>query len=404
MDEADMEALRKITYLVGDQDRIARMQSVPAKSPFHDEIITFLDELSKKLLKMPEAKEYPDVITLGFWMRKASVLGLKARFIPETEDIILGRGVAFHIAPSNVPVNYAYSLLTGLLTGNANIVRVPSKEFPQVSIINQAIGDLLMDYPRIAPYICLVRYGREQDVNNLLSAIADTRIIWGGDHTIREIRKSPMAPRATEIAFADRYSLAVIDSDKYLALEHKERFAEGFYNDTFLTDQNACTSPQLVAWLGDSKEEAKAEFWGYLHETARKKYRLQPIMAVHKLTNSCLSAVTFNGVKTVTMGDNYITRIQVPEVGARLMEMRGYAGYFFEYDCENIMEIRDFCDNTHCQTMGFLGEKGQIWPLLASGIKGIDRVVPIGKAMEFDFIWDGHNLVERMTRTVRVDI
>jgi len=48
----------------------------------------------------------------------------------------VGRGVAFHIVPSNVPVNYAYALFTGLLCSNANVVLVPSKDFLHLEEIN----------------------------------------------------------------------------------------------------------------------------------------------------------------------------------------------------------------------------------------------------------------------------
>lgn len=398
------DVLRGVTYLVGNDEIVAVLKDVSPKCPFDDSVVEFLNSLSKILMKSREAKAYPDVITLGFWMRKSSVLALKERFVTDSSDIKIGRGVAFHIAPSNVPVNYAYSLLTGLLTGNANVVRIPSKDFPQVSIINKAINEALEEYPDMKPYICLVRYGRDQKVNDMFSALADTRIIWGGDNTIAEIRKSPLGPRAGEIAFADRYSLAVIDSDRYMEVSDKERLAEEFYNDTYLSDQNACTSPRLVVWMGEKKEEAKELFWKYEHDLVKKKYQFQSIMGINKLTSSYLMAVSKEGVHVERREDNYIVRVNVPEVNPDLMQLKDNSGYFFEYDCDDIIEIRDFCNNTHCQTIGFLGEKETIMPLLISGIKGVDRVVPIGKTMDFDFIWDGYNLVERLTRTIKVNI
>lgn len=398
------DVLRDVTYLVGNDEIVAALKDVSPKCPFDDSVVDFLNSLSKILMKSREAKAYPDVITLGFWMRKSSVLALKERFVTESSDIKIGRGVAFHIAPSNVPVNYAYSLLTGLLTGNANVVRIPSKDFPQVSIINKAINEALEEYSDMKPYICLVRYGRDQKVNDMFSALADTRIIWGGDNTIAEIRKSPLGPRTGEITFADRYSLAVIDSKKYLEVSDKERLAEEFYNDTYLSDQNACTSPRLVVWLGDKKEEAKDLFWKYEHDLVKKKYQFQSIMGINKLTSSYLMSVAKEGVHVEQREDNYIFRVNVPEANPDLMQLKDNSGYFFEYDCADILEIRDFCNNTHCQTIGFLGEKNLIMPLLNSGIKGVDRVVPIGKTMDFDFIWDGYNLVERLTRTIKVNI
>ena len=398
------DVLRGVTYLVGNDEIVAALKDVSPKCPFDDSVVEFLNSLSKILMKSREAKAYPDVITLGFWMRKSSVLAFKERFVTDSSDIKIGRGVAFHIAPSNVPVNYAYSLLTGLLTGNANVVRIPSKDFPQVSIINKAINEALEEYPDMKPYICLVRYGRDQKVNDMFSALADTRIIWGGDNTIAEIRKSPLGPRAGEIAFADRYSLAVIDSDKYMEVSDKERLAEEFYNDTYLSDQNACTSPRLVVWMGEKKEEAKELFWKYEHDLVKKKYQFQSIMGINKLTSSYLMTVSKEGVHVEQREDNYIVRVNVTEVNPDLMQLKDNSGYFFEYDCDDIIEIRDFCNNTHCQTIGFLGEKETIMPLLISGIKGVDRVVPIGKTMDFDFIWDGYNLVERLTRTIKVNI
>lgn len=401
--EADA-ILNSITYLVGDSETIANLATVSARKPFDDEIIEFLNDVSRMLMTMPESKMYPDVITLGYWMRKSSTFKLKQRFMNEDGDIHVGRGVAFHIAPSNVPVNYAYSLVTGLLTGNANVVRIPSKDFPQVGIINKAFAETLEKYLNVKPYICLIRYGRDQAVNDLLSAMTDVRIIWGGDHTIEEIRKSPIGPRAGEIAFADRYSLAVIDSDTYLSMENKERVAEEFYNDTYLTDQNACTSPRVVVWMGSQKEKAKREFWSNEHKVAKSKYTFQSIMGINKLTNSYLMAVAQDRVKVQEHEDNFITRVQVPKIDSKLMEFKGNSGFFIEYDCDNVMDLKDICNNTHCQTLAYIGKKEALMPLLESGMKGIDRVVPVGQTMDFDFIWDGYNLVERLTRTIKFNV
>lgn len=77
-----------------------------------------------------------------------------------------GRGVAFHIAPSNVAVNFAYSLVAGLLSGNANVVRVPSRDFQQVDIICHEIKMTLQEYPQISPYICLIRYECDKATND----------------------------------------------------------------------------------------------------------------------------------------------------------------------------------------------------------------------------------------------
>lgn len=391
---------KKVTFLTGSAELAASLPEVPAKEAFAEDILDFLNEVSKELLKDRTAKAFSDVVTWGFWIRKASLLRLKARFAENKEGIQLGKGVAFHIAPSNVPVNFAFSLVSGLLTGNANVVRVPSKDFPQVSVIVRAFNTVLEQYPEMRPYVLLVRYGREQDINDQFSSVADTRIIWGGDRTIAEVRKSPLPPRAGEVTFADRYSFAVIDSDSYLAIENKEKTAEDFYNDTFFSDQNACTSPRIIIWTGSSREQAKQIFWEKLHALAEKKYTFQPIQGVNKLTSSYLIAAALPGCKIEPHDDNLIVRVRVPEVPAFLMDYRDNSGYFYEYDCDDFSALRALCNDKKCQTVGYIGGTEALKKLICSGVKGIDRVVPVGKTMDFDLIWDGYELPALLTRTV----
>ena len=50
-----------------------------------------------------------------------------------------------------------------------------------------------------------------------------------------------------------------------------------------------------------------------------------------------------------------------------MMEFKDNSGYFYEYDCANLYELKDLCNNTHCQT-------------------------------------DGYNLSERMTRIISINI
>lgn len=398
----------KLSYLVGDRNTVREFPNIVLKEPFAEDILDFLSDLSRELMQSREAKAFPDIVTLGFWLRRSSVLSLKERFAPKGGCFRVGRGVIFHIAPSNVPVNYAYSLFAGLLCGNANMVRVPSKDFPQVEIINGAIRRVLERHASVKPYIVLTRYDRDREINDVLSSICDVRVIWGGDVTIAQLRKSPLSPRATEITFADRYSLAVIDSDGYMESVRedadnriKDRIAADFYNDTYLSDQNACTSPQVVVWVGSQREKAKEIFWDRLLAMVKSKYGFQPIQGIDKLVTECMASVSgLCEMKQYTGGDNRLVRIQVSEVSPKLMDYRGNSGFFYEYDCEDILALRDFCNDTRCQTIGLLGSRVIVEPLLRSGIRGVDRVVPIGHTMDFDLIWDGYDLVERFTREI----
>jgi len=401
----DTEKIPKgIAYLVGSEQSLADMQSSPSKKLFDETIVSFMNSVSGILMKDRNAKAFPDVVTLAFWLRSASISSLKERFTKTDGNIHMGRGILFHIAPSNVPVNYAYSLFAGLMCGNANVVRVPSKDFPQVGIINAAINEVLAERPEMQPYICLIKYDRNKAINDYLSAICDVRVIWGGDATIAELRKSELRPRSTEVTFADRYSLAVINSDAYLSENSKSRVASDFYNDTFLTDQNACTSPRVVVWTGNRIEEAKEVFWNQLYEYASQKYELPPVRAVDKLSTEYIAAAKY-GEKICEneKTDNLIARIKVKDkivLSPELMNHRGNCGYFYEYDAKDILDIKEICNDVRCQTIGYYGDYKIINPVVESGVKGVDRIVSIGHTMDFDLIWDGYDLTERFCRTI----
>ncbi len=101
-----------INYLIGDAEKFSQIEVVKPLEIFSNEACEFLNAVSKPLLKV---RNFPDVATLGFWCRKASTSKMAAAYKSLNR---IGRGIIFHIAPSNVPVNFAYSFAAGLLAGN----------------------------------------------------------------------------------------------------------------------------------------------------------------------------------------------------------------------------------------------------------------------------------------------
>ena len=268
---------------------------------FSIESIDFLSDISNNLLKRPEVRDYPDVATFAFYCRRANINAIKKGY-STISNIRIGRGIVFHITPGNVPVNFAYSLFIGLITGNINIVKVPSKNFEQVDIILRSINEVLntKNYKSIfSNRLFIVKYNRDNDATSYFSNLSDVRIIWGGDNTIKEIRKSQIPPKSTEVTFSDRYSIAVINAKAYINLENKKKLAQDFYNDTYLFDQNACTSPQAIYWIGSEVdvEKAQYEFWNLLQMLLdEKKFELQPVISIDKLTTFYSQAITYGDI------------------------------------------------------------------------------------------------------------
>ena len=76
--------------------------------PFNEHSISFLSELSKNIRNSSIAKNYPDVMALSFWCRQGNLQVMKTKQTNLTRRI--GRGLVFHVTPSNVPLNFVYFL------------------------------------------------------------------------------------------------------------------------------------------------------------------------------------------------------------------------------------------------------------------------------------------------------
>ena len=386
-------------YVVGDEPVVAKMPKVKAFSPFSEELLSFLNDLSR--LVMQKGREYSDVMTFGFWCRRSSLLREKIRY--DDLHFRLGRGIVFHSTPSNVPVNFAFSFAAGLLAGNANIVRLPAKDFKQVDIICNAVYELLCtSHKEMAPYICFVKYPPSIEITNKFSSICQSRVIWGGDATIAEIRQSPLKSRATEITFADRFSIAVIDADRYLINDNKQKLAQEFYNDTYFSDQNACTAPRIIIWMGKAKNTAKKEFWNNLLMLVKKNYSITAVQSIGKLTALYKAAAELE-IADVKMESLFIHRIAISSLDDEIMNYKYNSGFFFEYDAKGLDDIIPLCSEK-CQTLTYYGlSKEQIDSLVLQGRpQGIDRIVPMGKSMDFTLIWDGYDLIRCLSRIVSV--
>ncbi|TCD17157.1 acyl-CoA reductase [Lelliottia amnigena] len=390
---------KTLRYRVGNEQVLEQMRDVQPRIPFDPDVIAFLQSFSKILLTEPQARPHSDVISLAFWCRKAALEQMKKAHA--YNELLLGRGITFHIAPSNVAVNFAYSLFAGLLTGNANVVRLPSKPFVQVDIICQALNQTLEHHVAIRELICLVQYGHETEINHALSAMCQARMIWGGDKTIALIRQSPMSARAVDIAFADRYSIAVIQADAYLAADNKQRIAQNFYNDTLLTDQQACTSPKLVVWLGEQKAEARVLFWTEFEACLRDKPVPEAVSVVKTLADYCERAARSPELKYIPSETRRIFRVEAEKVTQDMLENHHGSGLFYEWLLDDISEIAPVCGEK-CQTVATLGlTENNIKQFIQNvAPKGVDRIVAVGQTMEFTLHWDGYDLLKTLTRTI----
>ncbi len=196
-------------------------------------------------------------------------------------------GRVLHLAPSNVDTLFVYSWALAYLCGNASIVRLSQESGAVVDALLRVIDAVASGDEELRATNRFVTYGHDDAITAALSAWCAHRVIWGGDETVAAIRPLPLPSHASERVFGSKYSFAVIDARRYIGApgDERARVASGFFNDLFWFDQMACSSPQVVFWIGspDVSAGAAADFEATLQrEVERRGFEPAVSSAVHR--------------------------------------------------------------------------------------------------------------------------
>lgn len=379
------------------------------QSPFADDLVMLIDEVAQLMFSDPAAKGYPEVQALAFFMRRSSLLSMKPKEADHQAFVRVPLGRVLHFAPANVDTMFVYSWLLSAATGNVNLVRVSkSRRAPQTDLICDLFNRVLEKHdPEIKKTISVVSYDHSDEITSRLSAIADLRVIWGGDQSIDEIRKAPLRPAARDLTFPDRFSISVINSSHYLKMSDDERvsIANSFFNDSYWFDQAACSSPRQIFWCGDAKDNqaAKPLFFDQLSQVLSKRsFALDAGPALTKLAN-IYNCVIEAPVTSASITGNELAVLELEENCTTLPTKHPHLGTFFTAELRTLADLLPML-TSKIQTLTYLGfERDELTSFAESANgAGVDRIVPIGQALSFHRLWDGFDLVEEYTKLVHI--
>jgi len=373
-----------------------------AEPPFSKSRIKILENLSKAILKSKDAKAYSDLVAFGFFCRSKNLHELLKK--NKNEEFSIGIGTILHITPSNIPMNFALSFLFGFLSGNTNIIKTPLSKFPQVKIFVDLWKKISKDSPEIEKNI-FIDFDRNDENLDYFTNSADGILAWGGDKTISSINNRPRKPSSIVWCFPDRYSISVINLATYvqLSVNLKKKLARNFFNDSLVVDQNACSSPSILYWYNPDcidVTEAKISFWSHFLEENSDRFSLN---AVQKIDRSIiLGHIAFmKDVKVCNnFSDNFV-RVELNHNNVDLDDVKPRLGIFFESVISKFDDITS-ANNRKLQTISQFGfDKNHIRSfILKNNLRGCDRVVDIGQALDFSLDWDGKNAIQQLTRKI----
>jgi hypothetical protein len=393
----------QIEFLVGEPSSISNLPV----GVYDGLRLKFLADLSTNLLHNKEIREYPDVATFAFWCRKSNLVKIIEN--NSSNNLRVGLGLIYHNSPSNVPVNFAFSLAFGILSGNSSVVRLSSKHSNSTSLILKVINDLLNnpEYAEIKNTICVVKFNHSDAINKFWILASDGKIIWGGDKTVAKMRSYESKPRSREILFPDRFSLSILRASEVIDSSSKDlnKLCESLFNDIYIMDQQACSSPQLLNWVGNDSDikKAKSKLWPLFLIYIQTKYSLEPIQYMDKYIDACKNAILNENVISVKHENNLLFNVELSHFNHEQPLQRGFYGTIHEVSIKSLDDLSLIIDN-RCQTLTYFGfEIDELKEfVLKNKLRGIDRIVPIGRSLDMGVIWDGYDIINHLSRNIDI--
>lgn len=372
-----------------------------------DNRIDFLSRLSEKINRDSHTRNFSDLRSFAYWCRPKNLDAIKKRYINGNLIRRTGAGIVFHIAPANIPLNFAFSFAFSFISGNANIVRLPSMNEPQIDYFLKILEDTFAEknFNNYSKCNVFLNYERNLEITEYLSRFSDRRIIWGGDNTVQEIKRIPSKPGCIDIPFKNKIAISVLNSESICNLDEVTllQLVQRFFNDSMVFDQNACSSPKKVLWIGNAKssKQARIRFWNCFLELCKINFNLQPKTSMDKFTELCMLAINSdNDDSLFEMNTNFLYRVS--NVDSNISEDYNElnSGFFLEFDIDSIDGLTIYLTED-TQTLTYFGiSKDELFRFFSSkGSKRVDRVVPIGSALDIDILWDGLDLPYLLSHT-----
>lgn len=407
----DISSLARVEVICPAGANMTNLGTMTATAPFDPKVKTMVTAFSRRLAQDRQARAFPEIVALAHWLRPHAIASLETAFhtgLPQG-TVALGRGLALHFAPGNVDTIFLYSAMLSVLAGNVTVVRVSSRESAQIALLIRILGTVLAEsvFHEVAERIRIVRYARDATITAALSALCDLRVIWGGDSSVNEIRAIALPPRARDLPFPDRWSLCVLDAAAIQAAQRDlHAIARAFVNDAYWFGQMACSSPRVVLWHGDTvtAQQAAQRFWSEVHAQAQGfSTSIQAVQYMDKLTAQYSAAIDGTvqhfhptGGNLVSVAD--LTDLKKPQTD--LLHIGG--GLFWQAHLPDLKALTTLLDR-RSQTISSFGMSAQAWSeWVLSEAAWIDRIVPLGQALQFDTIWDGQDLLRDFTRLVTI--
>lgn len=368
--------------------------------------IDYIEELSSVLANLAWSHRDSELMSFSRYLKH---LKGKIQYYSLPNFIRKGVGLVIHISPNNVPLGFAYSFVWGVLSGNSNIVKVPSQYKSQSSLFFEGLDQANRNAKfRIFSQQNVFTNALSSDTS-LLETIreCDAKVVWGSNSTVESVSLVQKSVYARSIAFPDRISICVMSMRSYSMLQTNEKLdlAKKFVRDFQSFNQLACSSPWIVYWIIDSFSNQTQtlinEFWEQVSNEMDSNSTL--LTGLGALRMAKLAKISLQASMKYKLARNlrHVTVLEVESLEMTEVEA-GYGVFYQKYHNDFQSVLSEL--NERVQTVTYFGmSQNELQDEIKLSINYVPkRVVPIGTALEFEWIWDGRDVMSELTEMCQV--
>lgn len=313
----------------------------------------------------------------------------------------LPRGLVTHWMAGNVPTLGFLSLIQGILTKNANLIKVASNSDHLLARLLHLLASVKPEESQngaeLTRTVAVIRYDRsKKELGEFISKYADVRFFWGSDESVATLRRLPARLHCTDLVFSNKTSFLVIDNH---ALQHGDRslMTKRIASDMSVFEQKACASPHTLFL----ETNDRAELEKFALDLKQALTNLLPSMPKMVPSQKEVSAILnlrtqydmfhqawySDGVEFTLLSDQ---EFQLgPPIGNRTLYIR---------QTDNLERIAELI-TSNVQSVGILAEPDKFEKLTALYAEmGIQRFTNIGAMTQFESPWDGYHIGHHLVR------
>ena len=427
----DVKKLPEVDNFVELRNDLMQAQSKLEKYSI-DELISYLSEISKTWLHEDSELKIFQQQGLSFlsnWLESSNLRAMADQALNGQRGIsdsfavdkfneyrkirAVPRGMVVHWLAGNVPLLGMLALAQAIVTKNANILKVPSKNSGVLPLMLNTMTKYNLTLPTgkvikgrdITDTIALVYFEKDNKIAaENLSKISDIRIAWGGQEAIESVLSLPKKHTAEDVIFGPKLSYMAIGKESLNKETNLQKLFRRVATDCSVFDQYACASPHTI-FVERGGELSPKEFAENLAEHMEKAASRIPKEPADAGTAGNINSIRmlYEFTETLWTSDDTSWSVLFDEKGQDGLVNPTYSRVITVRAINDIYEAAAFASHD-IQTIGLsLAPKRKYHFAEIASKNGACRFPDIGRMTHFDSPWDGMFLINRLIKFISLE-